>query len=446
MEEVKSYTVSVYNDALKRKFDEMGIPPVWVRGTLTDVKHSGRMVYATLAEIRENGTETVASLPLAVFAEKFKSLENKAAAAPVPFRLEKDVKVCLLVKAEFWAKSARFNVTALDVDASFTAGEMQRVRLEILRRLEAEGLLRAQRELELPAAPLRIGLVTSFGSAAEHDFRTRLADSGFAVEIVAADARMQGAETARTVLAAFDRLASEDVDCLCLVRGGGSREDLVWFDDEKICRAICAFPAPVLTGIGHEIDHSLADEVAWRNCITPTACADLIAKRLRDAREGLDGLGDDLERIVRRRCDGEGARLLALGKEISFAAGSRFVRERGLVGRIVLELRHRADAAFARASERLRVDAHGLAMGSRKILEAQSALTEARESQIRLADPRRVLERGFALPLDSAGRVVRFGTLSAGSEIRLKFAEGSADATVASVRPDEQAKQGEDDG
>ena len=177
MDEVKSYTVSVYNDALKRKFDEMGIPPVWVRGTLTDVKRSGRMVYATLAEIRENGTETVASLPLAVFAEKFRSLENKAAAAPVPFRLEKDVKVCLLVKAEFWAKAARFNVTALDVDASFTAGEMQRVRLEILRRLESEGLLRAQRELELPAAPLRIGLVTSFGSAAEHDFRTRLADS-----------------------------------------------------------------------------------------------------------------------------------------------------------------------------------------------------------------------------------------------------------------------------
>ncbi|MBO7131501.1 MAG: hypothetical protein J6V65_05105, partial [Fibrobacterales bacterium] len=115
-------------------------------------------------------------------------------------------------------------------------------------------------------------------------------------------------------------------------------------------------------------------------------------------------------------------------------------------GQIILALRHRADAAFARAAERLRVDAHGLAMGSRKILEAQSALTEARESQIRLADPRRVLERGFALPLDSAGRVVRFGTLSAGSEIRLKFAEGSADATVASVRPDEQAKQGEDDG
>ena len=446
MEEVKSYTVSVYNDALKRKFDEMGIPPVWVRGTLTDVKHSGRMVYATLAEIRENGTETVASLPLAVFAEKFKSLENKAAAAPVPFRLEKDVKVCLLVKAEFWAKAARFNVTALDVDASFTAGEMQRVRMEILRRLEAEGLLRAQRELELPAAPLRIGLVTSSGSAAEHDFRKRVADSGFAVEIVAVDARMQGAETARTVLAAFEKLAAEDVDCVCLVRGGGSREDLVWFDDEKICRAICAFPAPVLTGIGHEIDHSLADEVAWRDCITPTACADLIVRRLRDAREELDGICSGMERLVRRRCDGEGARLLALGKEISFAAGSRFVRERGRVGQIVLALRHRADAAFSRAAERLRVDAHGLAMGSRKILDAQTALTEARESQIRLADPRRVLERGFALPLDASGRVVRFGDLSAGRGIRLKFAEGSADATVDSVRPEEQGKQGENDG
>ena len=140
----------------------------------------------------------------------------------------------MLLEADFYVPHGKFQPHVLDIDENYTMGEMERVRREILARLAAEGLLDAQRSLSLPAAPLRVGLVTAAGSAAAHDFAKVIAGSGFPVEVLLENARMQGAETAPTVAAAIAALEARDVDCVCVVRGGGSRSDLAWFDDERL--------------------------------------------------------------------------------------------------------------------------------------------------------------------------------------------------------------------
>src|SRR5690606_30731872 len=137
-------------------------------------------------------------------------------------------------------------------------------RAELLARLRAEGLLDRQAALALPPVPLRVGLVTSRGSAAEADFLDELARSGFAFHVIAVDVRVQGTGAPRAIARGIASAAARACDVLAVVRGGGARTDLAAFDQEVVARTIAACPTPVLTGVGHEIDRSVADEVAHR--------------------------------------------------------------------------------------------------------------------------------------------------------------------------------------
>src|SRR5260370_3043889 len=159
------------------------------------------------------------------------------------------------------------------IDPVFTAGALAASRDRVLRQLEAEGLLRANAVHELPEVPLRIGLVTSVASAAYHDFLDELDASGFAFRVGVCDVRVQGANAPRRVVWALRRLAriAPALDAVVLVRGGGSRADLAPFDSDDVARALAAISLPVLTGIGHEIDRSGADEVADNAHMTPPA-------------------------------------------------------------------------------------------------------------------------------------------------------------------------------
>ena len=168
----------------------------------------------------------------------------------------------------------------------------------VLRALSAEGLLGANGARELPPVPLRVGLITSSGSAAYHDFVHELEVSGYAWQVAVVDVRVQGAAAARRIKWALGQLSQLDVDAVVLVRGGGSRADLAAFDSELVARAIAAMPVPVITGVGHETDRSVADEVAYHACKTPTACAQL-----------LTAAGRGVRRSPRRRvAPGRGAR------------------------------------------------------------------------------------------------------------------------------------------
>src|SRR5262249_23054504 len=133
---------------------------------------------------------------------------------------------------------------------------------EVLRRLSADALLDRNATAPLPPVPLRVGLVTSRGSAAAADFLHELELSGFGWQVVVADTRVQGTDAEQSIVAALDRAIAAEVDAVALVRGGGSRTELATFDAEALARAIASSPVPVLTGIGHEVDDSVADRVA----------------------------------------------------------------------------------------------------------------------------------------------------------------------------------------
>ncbi len=169
------------------------------------------------------------------------------------------------------------------IDPAFTLGLLGQERVRLLAALEEEGLLRRNGAVALPLVPLHVGLVTSTGSAAHADALHELESSGVGFRVSTFDARTQGADAPSSVVAALRTAAAYRVDVVLLVRGGGAATDLVAFDHEDVARAIAACPVAVFTGIGHETDRSVADEVAHTAHKTPTAAAGAVVRTVHDA-------------------------------------------------------------------------------------------------------------------------------------------------------------------
>ncbi len=202
-------------------------------------------------------------------------------------RLGDGMKVRVFGYLDYYAPNGRIGLKMAGIDPRYTIGDIAQSRDEVMRRLVAEGLLDANKQRLLSPIPLRVGVVTSVGTAAWHDFHDELQRSAFGFQLTVIDTRVQGDLAERSIAAAITTLARrDDLDALVVIRGGGARNELAVFDAESIARAIALSPVPVLTGLGHEVDRSVADDVAHTMLKTPTACAgELIARAARYSAE-----------------------------------------------------------------------------------------------------------------------------------------------------------------
>jgi len=382
----KAYTVEQYNRAVERKMKEF--PDIWVKGVLTQVNRRGKVVYMELGDFAEGEARPKAVLPVMMWASEFDQFTARFAQLPTPFAIRPELKVSFLLESSYYVPTGKFQPRVVDVDESFTLGELAQMRMKVLETLRREGLFDANRRRALADLPLRVGLISAPGSAAYQDFTTVLLQSGFSFEIVFAEARMQGQDTESTVAAALKTLSDasrKPLDVICIIRGGGAKTDLVFFDSETICRAIAACPVPVFTGIGHEIDLSLTDMVAHRHFKTPTECAKFLEERAQEAWAGLR------EMTARLRAAWEDASRDSVHDLRGFAGALRTVwgaRRRGEAERGALTRGRLAQAArrLLRASrEKVTLDGIGLARGPRKLIALGRERFEARARAVRSA-------------------------------------------------------------
>ncbi|AMM26211.1 exodeoxyribonuclease VII large subunit [Variovorax sp. PAMC 28711] len=302
-------------------------------------------------------------------------------------------------------------------------------------KLEAEGLFDAARKRQLPTFPRAIGLVTSLGAAALHDVVTALRRRVPHIPVVLAPASVQGANAPAELVGALRSLyvLEPRVDVILLVRGGGSIEDLWAFNDETLARTIVQSPVPVISGVGHETDFTIADFCADLRAPTPTAAAELVA-----ATQEL-WLGA-LDLMEARLDDALGTRLDVLGQQLDLAA-SRLGRPSGAVARQQLRLAHHAQRLhYAVRSRTERLDQTQRAREVDFPQKLERALVQRRErlervaARLRLLDPALVLQRGYAWLTDAKGRaVVRATQLTAGDSVVARLADGSAELTVTSA-------------
>ena len=386
--------------ALRREF---GTSAVWVRGEIRDLKRapSGHVHFSL------GGDDVL--LPVVLFASDRDRVNRQLTASGPTVRMDDGIEVRIRVEVRWYAPRSQVSLRMLAIDPAFTLGRLAEQRELLLRRLAGEGLLRAQARLGLAPVPLRVGLVTSLGSAAHADVHHTLAESSFGFHVVECDSRVQGVDAEASLVASLLAVSDAGVDVICLVRGGGARTDLAAFDGEALARTIAGLDVPVLTGIGHETDTSVADEVAWQRHVTPTACAAFLVERVRAFCHSRDEL--------LRRC-------MRAARTATVRSGEHLERASGRLGGSAR--RHLRDADRQLAGTR-----GELARRSTLALERANHGVDGRAARVAAHDPARILGRGWSITRTAAGGLVkRPDDAPPGTTLRTTTAGGELVSTV----------------
>jgi exodeoxyribonuclease VII large subunit len=439
-------------DALEISFPN----DVWVHGVIVNLKrHRNGHVYFDLCDLVEAGQPPLASLPVALF-KMNKDVVNALLKRSGNIRMEDGVQVRIRGVVTFYPPTGRLQLRMTSIDPSFTLGSMAADRDRVLKKLAAEGLIECNRSLALAAAPLRVGLVTAAGSAAYHDFMTELTNSNISWHVQHIDVQVQGVRAEAAICAALATFAQRSVDVIAMVRGGGSRTDLMAFDSEHVARAIAASPVPVLTGIGHETDRAIADEMAYGCYKTPTACAQALVAVAQGYVRACEDAWTYVQQRARAILDDHERATIDLATSTA-AATTRLLtahrqQSRHLAERIAAETNH----VLSRAQARLdRHRASTVSTSRRQLRQALGGLDQRRTAlplrvaramtradravattaaRVRAHDPARVLARGFTVTRRSDGSIVRGAAgLAPDEELLTTFSDGTARSRVLSV-------------
>ncbi|HIM84813.1 MAG TPA: exodeoxyribonuclease VII large subunit [Acidimicrobiia bacterium] len=373
---------SLVKDGLAVLFPE----EFWVEGQITNLRtpRSGHTYLDLVEPSDEPGRPPVAAFSVVLWKQTKVGIDRTLAEAG-DLALGDDLQVRIRASIDFYPPHGRLQLKMTGVDPGFTLGLMAAQRERLLLALATEGILGRNASLALSEPALRIGLVTSIGSAAHADFCTELERSGIAFDLIERDTRVQGDGAAIDIAEGLRIVATYGPDVIALVRGGGSAVDLSVFDAEVVARTIAGLAVPVLTGIGHEIDRSIADEVAHTSYKTPTACAAALVGAARVFADRISALRTAITDHAHRAID-------MADRQRTDLAG-RTIRAANAV------LRHHTDL-LAAGQSRLLHTASALPQRHRERLDALGA-------RLRALDPAMVLARGWSITRLSDGTLVR---------------------------------------
>lgn len=414
--------VDAVNQVLRRGF----LDGVWVRGEIEGLQQRGNHIYFSLAE---HDGERRGTMAVALFANT--AMRLRPLLAKHRLRLRDGLTVRVHGRLDLYGATGKLSIVMDGLDPTFTLGQLAADRDQLLRRLVAEGLLDANKRLRLPVVPLHVGVVTSRDSAAWHDLVHELERSGLPFRLAHVDVRVQGATAPQEVAGAIATLGRRRLDAILVVRGGGARSDLAAFDDEAVARAIALCPLPVLTGLGHEIDRSVADEVAHTALKTPTACATHLVEVVRAGHGRAEVAWASIAQRSARRLDGASTRSEQAWVALARRAERRLDAADQRAQRTAEVVAGRGRQALDTGTRRLDGTADRLGWRAPRIVADADRVLDGVEAHVRALDPARVLARGWSITRRADGRVVRAAAeLVPGDEIVTTFAEGTARSRV----------------
>ena len=338
----------------------------------------------------------------------------RSAASRVPFEIEEGSEIVVYADVSIYTARGDLQLIVRHVEPR-GIGALQLAFEQLRRRLEAEGLFEPERKRELPAFPRRVGVVTSATGAAIHDVIEVAAQRFPGTPLLISPTRVQGEGSEAEIVAALERVTGspgrEDVDVVLLVRGGGSLEDLMSFNSEDVARAIVACPVPIVSGVGHEVDVTIADLAADARASTPSAAA---AQVLPDRASLVATLARDWRRLE------------ASARSFLRDAQRRLARERDAL-RILAPT-----ARLASQRSRLQTATHGLAREVRAGVDRRRARLSLQLGRLDSLSPLAVLARGFAMVRRQRdGLIVRRPEEApAGERLRIRVAAGELRAVT----------------
>ena len=405
--------LSLYElNALVRQALNESLPDTyWIQAELSDVRSNATgHCYLEFIQKDSRGNNLIAKARGTIWANVYRMLkpyfEESTDQAFVS-----GIKVMVEVTVEFHELYG-FSLTVVDIDPTYTLGDMARKRREILKQLEEEGVLTLNKELEMPMLAQRIAVISSSSAAGYGDFCRQLEENpyGFVFYPRLFPALMQGNQVEESVINALNAVNDhrDDFDVVVIIRGGGATSDLSGFDTYLLAANCAQFPLPIITGIGHERDDTVLDSVAHTRVKTPTAAAQFLITHMHDAAVSLEELAQTLISSVSVRMDKEHSRLSELTNRLPLVIKNRTIRE----GYLLEQLIQRINVGIVRS---LTNKQHRLML---------------LEQRVNDASPERLLKRGFSITLKDGKAVTDRAQLKAGDVITTRLAKGEVTSEV----------------
>ena len=409
--EQQALSLHELNGLVKRSIRSCLPDTYWIQAELSDVRtnYSGHC-YLEFVQKDASGNNLIAKARGTIWSNIFKMLkpyfEQETGQA-----FTSGIKVLVEVSVEFHELYG-YSLTVLDIDPTYTVGDMERKRREILRQLEEEGVIDLNKELEMPILPQRVAVISSATAAGYGDFCNQLANNprgyGFRTELFSAI--MQGERVEESIIAALDAIYErmEEFDVVVIIRGGGATSDLSGFDTYELAANCAQFPLPIITGIGHERDDTVLDKVAHTRVKTPTAAAEYLIARMDKCADALDEMSARLTESVRRLLLWEHQRMERLKQRIPSAVYKRL-----------------GDAKY-----RLLSAQRDLQMASRQFLSVKKHRLELLQQRLNDALPEKQLARGYSITLKDGKALKDASTLKEGDMVITLLHHGKVESVV----------------
>lgn len=445
-----AYTLSAFSrfvaQAMSREPVLMG---AWVVAEISDMAERGGHCYMTLIEKDASGT-TVARMRANIWANRYLHIKNKFLYA-TQRELTNGMKVMFYGGANYHPNyGLSFNIG--DIEPSFTMGDLERIRREILAALQREGILNRNRSLTFSDPPRKIAIISSATAAGYGDFMNQLQHNSAGVEFntLLFPAIMQGDRTAQSVMAALDLVEQTSSimpwDCVVIIRGGGATTDMNGFDDLNLARRVATFPIPVIVGIGHERDRCVLDEIACVRCKTPTAVAAWLSDTAGMAWQRVCDLTSRIASFATERLKGEHIRLQSIETMIPSLADARIRNARIRLQSLSALIPSAAREATSKEKIRLEGITTTLRMASRMRIQKEYPLLESMAESVRTAaismlekektridslcrltevlSPTSTLKRGYSITRVNGKAVTDPKTVKSGDIIETQTAQG----------------------
>ncbi|MFD2743261.1 MULTISPECIES: exodeoxyribonuclease VII large subunit [Sphingobacterium] len=309
-----------------------------------------------------------------------------------------------------------FSLRIVDIDPAFVLGELEREKKESVQRLQAEGVFQLNKQLRLARLPKRLAIISVETSKGLSDFNKIISHNpwGYKLEMTLFPALLQGDKSIPSIIAQLANIAEHaaSYDAVAIIRGGGGEVGLSSYNNYQLAKAICIFPLPVLTGIGHSTNETVSELVSYKNAITPSELADFLLQRFHEFAIPLDGL---LQRIVdsgKWQFEQEKRLLLQLSQALSWQSQQPLQAHHQLLKSLTQRLEH----------------------SSGNTIRLQHTALQHLAQLVHLSDPKRLLKRGFSITRVNGKAIRNSADLQAGDIIETEILDGHLTSTLNDIK------------
>lgn len=440
---MNSITLYDLNNIVRQTL-ELTLPePFWIRAEISEIRFN-RHCYLELVQKDKSGNGLIAKARAQIWANSWYILKNhfeRVTNQPLSAGME------ILVQAEVtFHEVYGFSLNIVDIDPTYTLGDIARRRMEIIRTLKEEGIFDMNRELQLPRLIQRIAIISSASAAGYGDFCDQLQSnkSGLAFHTQLFPASMQGNDVERSVIAALNHIADDidSWDIVVIIRGGGSVTDLSGFDSLDLAENVAQFPIPIITGIGHERDDTIIDLISHTRVKTPTAAAEFLIHHQEAELLLINDLADRIFTATNETLMLEKQRISTLTSKLPTLFEIIRQRENARIDRIAFSLQ--SSIVQTIANEKVLISNRMLQLSSatESLITRQHHMLDVINVKLDGANPQRILNLGFSITRINGKAVQDADILKPGDIIETTFKSGTTKSIIQTTQehPEVQSK------